>query len=142
MKNTIIIFTIIIVCLLSVISYIFALYKSQLREEANFNKKYEKYLEKEVIGSEIATLINQAINNNEKYNINKNEKGLYIDDEQYYLDIKVKFIDSDEIYNMEAIYKLGITEFINNFSNINFKCTKIEHHKKSNRVSILLFEEI
>ena len=33
-------------------------------------------------------------------------------------------------------------DLVNNYSNIQFKCTKVEYHKKSKRVSYLYIEQI
>ena len=38
-------------------------------EVAKFNMEYEEYKDKEINGLDIVTLINKAINNNEKYKI-------------------------------------------------------------------------
>ena len=56
--------------------------------------------------------------------------------------VEIKFKDSDNIFRIEQIYNNGIQKFINLYSNLNFKCTKIEYHKKTNLISYMYFEEV
>ena len=46
------------------------------------NNQYEQYLNSEIYGTDVITVINKAISNNESYNVNKDEKGLYINNNQ------------------------------------------------------------
>lgn len=45
-------------------------------------------------------------------------------------------------YQMEAIYKSEIQNFVKNFNTITFKCISIEYHKQTGLVSKITFEEI
>ena len=68
MKKTLIyiICIFVIICTL-IISKIYSK-KSYLDEINQFNVKYEKYLDTEITGTEIATIINQAVNDNDTTN--------------------------------------------------------------------------
>lgn len=133
----IIIFFIIIIGLtLIFINNIQSVYKENQKE----NYVYEKYLNKEVMGTDVATLINRAVNNNEKYNIQKNDEGNYIDDDKYCIRIFVKLQTDGKYYNMETIYSNNVAEFVKNFNLEDFKCTNITYHNSTKRVAKVYFE--
>ena len=106
------------------------------------NSEYEYYLNKTVYGTEVTTLINKAINQNENNNIEKDEKGHYIENNENSIKIAIKMITTEKTYPMEEIYNNDITKFVQNFNLIEFKCTSIEYHKETGRVSNIMFEQI
>lgn len=106
------------------------------------NSEYEYYLNKTVYGTELTTLINKAINENEKNKIQKDEKGNYIENAENSIKIEIKMITIDKTYSMETIYNNDITKFVENFNLIKFKCTQIEYHKKTGRIRKIYFEQI
>ena len=110
------------------------------KENKKENYVYEKYLNKEVMGTDVATLINRAVNNNEKYNIQKDDKGNYIDDDKYCIKIFVKLQTDGKYYNMETIYSNNVAEFVKNFNLEDFKCTDITYHNSTKRVATVYFE--
>ena len=133
----IIIFFIIIIGLtLIFINNIQSVYKENQKE----NYVYAKYLNKEVMGTDVATLINRAVDNNEKYNIQKDDKGNYIDDDKYCIKIFVKLQTDGKYYNMETIYSNNVAEFVKNFNLEDFKCTDITYHNSTKRVATVYFE--
>ena len=67
------------------------LQKKQL-EVQKFNNIYEEYNKNDLIGLDIATLINKSIDNNEKYEITKDEDGVYIPDDEYSVKLYIKMI--------------------------------------------------
>ena len=50
-------------------------------------------------------------------------------------------ITIDNTYPMEEIYNNEVSNFVKNFNSINFLCTDIEYHKKTGKISKILFEE-
>lgn len=106
------------------------------------NNEYEYYLNKTVYGTELTTLINKAINENEKNKIQKDEKGNYIENNENSIKIEIKMITIEKTYSMETIYNNDITKFVENFNLIKFQCTKIEYHKKTGRIRKIYFEQI
>ena len=86
--------------------------------------------------------IYKIIDKNTKNNVSKNEKGYFEDNDTNSIIVEIKFKDSDNIFRIEQIYNNGIQKFINLYSNLNFKCTKIEYHKKTNLISYMYFEEV
>lgn len=139
------------ICLLIaliVITIIVVLYISNnnrtLYEIKQANQEYELYLNKTVFGTEVTTIINKAINGNEKNGIPKDEKGFYIENDTNSIKVELIMLNEDkkETYQMETLQKAGITGFIKNFNLIDFKCTKIEYHEKTKLISKIVFEQL
>lgn len=128
-------FSIIIVILWMKLSDI----KAQSIETAKINGEYEYYDKSDLYGIDITTVINKAINNNEKYEIEKNEKNRYIDDGKNSIQVKVKIKSNDTTYDMEQIYNLGTEKFILYYGDVMFNCTNIEYHEKTGKISKLEF---
>lgn len=106
------------------------------------NSEYELYLQSEIYGTDVVTLINKAISSNETNKVTKDEKGLYINNNQNSINIDLVMITDEEknettVYKMEAISKVGITEFIKNFNTAKFECTKKEYHKETGKISYI-----
>lgn len=142
MKKTFLLITaIILIIIFIVLGYLFEAQAKQ-NQAINYNKQYETYLEQEIYGAEIATLINKVTEQNEKNNVQKDEKGYYIDNGTNSIKIDLKMITVEETYPMELIYKNNITNFVKNFNVILFKCTNIEYHKQTGKISKLTFEQI
>ena len=108
---------------------------------AQYNKQYESWYNKQILGTDFISIINKTIDNNEKNDIQKDENNIYIEDSEKSVKIYVKFLESDNIFDMEAISNNGIENFIQNYATFSFKCTKIDYHKNGN-VKSLFFEEI
>ncbi len=109
-------------------------------EAAKFNASYEAYNQENLNGLDITTVINKAINNNNKYNIQKGKDGLYLADEEHSIQIYVTMMINQKTYPMEKINALGINSFIEYFGAIHFKCTNITYHKKTGKIASMTFE--
>ena len=106
------------------------------------NKEYEQYLNKEIYGTDVITIINTAIDNNKKLKIEKNNENNYIDNETTSIKIYIKMLDTEEKYSMEIIEKVGISCFIDNFNTIKFKSSEVKYHKKTGQIAEITFEEL
>ena len=115
-------------------------YKAKIRDLKEYNLQYEVYLNKKIYGNEITTLINRAVDNNEKNKVQKNEKGLYIENNQNSIKIQVKIIDleKEKVYDMESFYNGGMENFAYLYNEILFECVKIEYNSVG-RVNYMLF---
>lgn len=142
MKKTLFILIAIFIVLLSAI--IFKLNTNIVKQTdlKKFNSYYTEYLDKTFFGSEVATIISKAIDNNEKYNISKDENDMYISDNSYSIKIYINIVGSKKTYEMETINKVGITQFISNFNTLEFTCTKINYHDSTKRVSEMYISEV
>ena len=107
---------ILILIVLLLITFVSAVKIKQMQNEKDiivkFNYDYEKVYEKEVFGTEVATLINKAMNYNEQNKFSKDENGNYNENTDA-VRINVQLIKDDEenkieyvTYNMERIYSV------------------------------------
>ena len=108
-------------------------------EIQKFNKIFEEYNKENLNGLDITTVINKAIDNNEKYQITKDEEGVYIANDTNSVKIYITMIINEKTYSMERINQVGISSFIENFGTVSFKCTYIKYHKNG-RISEMTFE--
>lgn len=104
------------------------------------NSQYEVYLNEEIYGTDLATLINKTVNHNEKNNVQKNKKGYYVEDDNS-ITVQVNMKTVEKTYKMEQFYNNDITMFVKNFNQIKFKCTDI-NYKQNGKINSLTFEEI
>ena len=138
----IIIFLIIVLIIVATIAYMYLNYKATYNQTQIKNSQYESYDGQEIYGTDLATLINKAVDDNTKNNIEKADTGLYIDNEEDSVRIDIMFTDDDSVHSMEEIYNSGTSTFMQYYNQIRFKCTSIEHHSKTGRVSYMYFEQI
>ena len=94
------VFFIIIIAIVSSITYLYFNYKASYNSAQKENAKFEMYKDKEILGSELTTIINKAVDTNEKNEVRKDNKGKYIDNGTNSINIDIKFIDDDVIYNI------------------------------------------
>lgn len=144
-KNMIIIITILII-LLAVTYMWLNINTNQYRQNELKNYEYEQYKNEEIYGTEVITLINKIINQNESNHIVKDDKGFYIENDENSIIVDVvMIIDEDKketkSYRMETINKVGIAGFIQNFNTAKFKLTKIEYHQKTGKIKKLIIEQ-
>lgn len=142
MKKILIILILLVIAIIAVVTYQYNSYNTKLQETKKINKEYENFTQNEILGTSLITLINKAINSNEKNNIQKNDKGLYKENETTSIKIEVKFTESDNTFSMESIGRIGSEEFTKNYGAFSFKCTKKTYHEKTNNIKYLLFEQI
>lgn len=141
MKKFIILFIALVIAIVAGI-YGYFTYNNEIKTIKISNAEYEAYYNKEIYGAEFATIINKAIDNNEKYSIERDNKGKYIENDKDSIKIDIKIIDNNTVYDMETIYSGGISKFVENFNLIKFKCTSITYHKETGKVKYMYFEQI
>jgi len=142
MKKILAILMIIVVIIVVIVVYRYSIYKNSLLRTQKLNQEYEVFTEGEILGTSLITIINKAIDSNQKNNIKLDDNDLFIDNETTSIKIEVKFTESDETYPMERIGKLGTEQFIKNYATMNFKCTKKMYHERTNNIKYMLFEQI
>ena len=138
------IFIILTIFLIITIAISYFLWESQRRvESANrINQEYNTYYDKTILGTDVASIINKTIDQNEKNKTEKDENNVYLENETNSIKIYLKFLESDDTFLMEAISNRGIESFIKYYSASNFKCTSIEYHEKTKYVKSLTFEQV
>ena len=141
-RTLIIIISVILIICVGLLS-LFYTNKQKYNEQQKFNIRYEQYLNKEISGINIATVINQAVDDNEKAMIKKDENNKYIQDDinSIYIEIKITEFAEEEIYTMETLYNGGMEQFVKYYGQIRFKATDIKYNENK-RIKYILFEQI
>ena len=142
MKKNIIIIIVIVLSIISIFAYNFYNYQATKNASIKNNKVYESFLNQQVLGTDVISLINKAVDNNDKNEVQKDSNGKYSDNGKNSIQIEIKFLELDKTISMEAINGQGYTEFVHNFGTYNFKCTKIEYHNSTKNVKYMYFEQI
>ena len=138
----VLIFLLIVIAIITTVSYIYLNKVADSNVAKRENLEYTNYLNKEVMGSEIATLINKAIDSNIANSVEIDENGNYKDNENNSINIDIKFIDNDQTYKMEALNKSGLDNFMKYYNTIKFKCMKIDYHKATGKVKYIYIEQV
>ncbi len=136
------IFLLIVVIIICIIFGLYINYKTNYNIYRKENLEFETYLNKEIYGAELVTVINKAINKNEQNAVDKDNKGIYLNNDENSIKIEIMITDNDTIYPMEIIYNGGTQNFISNYRNIQFKCVDIKYHDTTHKVKYMLFEQI
>ena len=113
-----------------------------INETKRENSQYEQYYQKEIYGTDLATLMNKVVDSNINNEVEKNENGVYIDNGKNSIRIDIQFTDDDSIHTLEEIHNSDTGVFVQYYNQIKFKCTKIEYHEQTGKVSYLYFEQI
>lgn len=144
MKKYIVLLIVVVIIIISTLMSFISSYKEQMGKIKEFNLEFEKYKEETIQGIEVASLINNAVDINEKNNIIKNEDGKYQDDDRYCIRVEVIMNSvtdetKDITYAMEDIYSLGMDRFVKNFNLLEFKCIDIGYNSIG-RVNKIVFK--
>ena len=146
MKKT---FSFVFIFLVVVFVILFMRYKEVRKynlELMKFNSEYEIFNEEKINGLDITTAISKAINNNEKYAVSKDDKGLFDTDDINCVEVYIGMIVDDagntKEYRMEEIDKVGINDFVTLYANAHFKCEDIKYNSQTGKVKSLTFVEL
>ena len=124
MKKTILLILAILAIIIATISYLYMTNKANYEMAQKQNVQYESYYQQEIYGPDLATLMNKAVDDNNKNDVEKTKKGKYIENTTNSINIDIKFTDDNTIHAMEEIYNGGISTFIQYYNQIKFKCTR------------------
>lgn len=141
MKKISILFAVVII-IVTIVLVKYSSYASEYNIIIKENAEYEQYKDKEVYGLDIATMINKTVDKNTKNEIEKDDNGMFIQNNSNSIEIEIHMQDNETIYKMETIYNAGIEQFIQYYGDIKFKCSKIEYHKSTKKIKYILFEQI
>ena len=139
-KNIVIISLILLIIIIICFIGIWNNYKRLLMQKQE-NKEYEQYLNKEIYGTDVATILNKAMNSN-KQNSLEQKDGKYIENDTNSIIVELVMITNEEKektkkYRMETIDKVGISEFIKNFNTAKFKIAKLEYHEQTRKIKYI-----
>ena len=130
--------TVFVACVIIYARFQFKVNKSMVNFE---NSPYTSIVGKNISSAELATLINKAMNKNADNEVQRDENGYFIENDENSIKIDVHFLLDDTILKAEQIEKSDLNLFITAYSSAQFKCTKIEYHNKSKLVKYLYIEE-
>ena len=136
------VFLIIVVIIVCIILFQYNSYKRDKNSIISENSEFEQYINKEIYGIDLATIINKSIDKNEKNKVKKDKDGLFIENDENSIKVEIYIKENETTYKMEQIYKQGTEQFVQFFINEKFKCSKVEYHSKTNRIKYMLFEQI
>ena len=142
MKKTIIVLICIFIAIIISLYTYYQSTQSALQGVKKFNYQFEQYFDKEIYGADVVTIMSKAIDNNNKYDIARNEENKFIEDNKYCLKVMIKFKDVDKTFDMESIEKAGIEGFMQNFSKSTFKVVEHDYNEDSKRIGKIVIEEI
>lgn len=111
----------------------------EINDTKKFNSQFEDFINKEINGVDLTTIVNKALENNNKNEIEKDSKGVFKDDQKSSLKIMIKPAENGNVYPMEAFEKVGLKDFTRNFGNAIFKSTSVKYHKNG-RISEIVYE--
>lgn len=138
----IVIFFVIVIAILGTFCYIYGQEKIAHNVKVANNKQYEKLIDTEISGVELASTINKVINSNEENNVDKDKNEVFINNNENSIEVTIKFKDSENIFHIEQIYNNDIKKFIELYSISKFKCISLTYHKKTKMVKSMYFEEV
>ena len=140
MKRIMILFICLVIIIISIFGVKYINYRAEKNKIKQENLEYETCLNKQILGTELTTFINKAVDNNEKNKVLKDGQGFYIQNDTNSVEIEIKITDNDSIYKMETLYNGGMVNFVDYYNSIYFECTKINYNKVG-KVGYLLFEQ-
>ena len=120
--------------------------RNNILETQNFNLEYEIYSEGTLNGLDVATAINRAVSNNEKYGVEKDQEGFYNLEDNYCVEVYVSMVVDEKgntkTYRMESFNKVGMSNFISSYAEAKFECTSIKYYQDTGKVKSLTFKNI
>ena len=142
MKKNVIIIFILLMILSFIVSYGIFNYRKNKLIEYNNKIKYEQFYNKEILGTDLLSIMNKVIDSNDKNLVDRDKKNNYINNNNNSIKLDIKFKEIDKTISIEKIESLGMNQFLKNFRDFKFKCIKIEYHNETQNIKYLLFEEI
>ena len=132
----------IMIVIVSTMTYMYLSYLANFQNAQKSNREFEVYLNRQISGCELTTIINKAIDNNRQNDIEKDKKGKYIDNGTNSLRIEIQFIDDEVTYSMENIAQKGTDLFFAYYKDIQFQNKEVQYHDRTNQISYMLFEQV
>ena len=121
MKKQILVILGIFIIILLFVTYLLYNYNKSIQQAQSFNKQYEQYYDKTILGIDLASLINKSIDYNEKNNIDKDDKNRYYIQTENSISIEIKFLEKEQSVKMEDISLQGMENFNKYYKFANFK---------------------
>ncbi len=142
MKKTL--FIIIGVFAIIVLFLTFALINAKSANQGlrRINREYESFLNKNIYGTELATLINKSMEYNKEKHVEKDKDGFFKENNINSIKIYIKMKDSKNTYQMEKIFALGTEQFVELFNISMFRCEDLSYHNETGQIAKMVFKQI
>ncbi len=144
MKKILIIILIAVVTAIAIFSGRYIELANKKSEINKINNEFLAYQKSIVKINKIVTLMNRAIDINNKNNIEKDENGIYEENNTNSIKVYLKVKSSDSKMEMERLMlndKAGVEKVEYAFSDLIFEMTNVEYHQKTGQVKSITFEE-
>lgn len=128
MKKIFIFLLCIVIIIVALLYAKYVNYKAEQNKIKEQNLEYEYYLNRQILGTDVVTLINKAVHNNEQNNVKKDKDGFYIKNNFNSINIEIQITDNDTLYKMETLYNGGMVKFAEYYDSILFECEKVEYN--------------
>ena len=131
------------IVILALTSYFIYNYRAQFLASQETNKIFESYYNAQMLGTELVSVINRTEDINNKNNVDKNEQGMYIENDTNSIKvyIKLKYKDDYTTLEIEKILQDGTDNFIKTYGTASFKGEEISYHEKTGNVKAITFTE-
>lgn len=136
-----IVFTIIIGLIIATFMFVYNSNIAKIKMNQEYIAQYSSYFGQKITGTELVTLMNRIVDNNEKLNIEKTEEGKYLEDTQQAIRLEILFTDNEETYSLESVYESGASTFMEFYGSINFICEHIEYYDITKNVKLMSFKQ-
>lgn len=140
MKKILIIIIISVITVVAVFTGKYIELSKQKAEVKKINNEFLAYQKSIVKINRIVTLMNRAIDINNKNNIEKDENGIYKENNTNSIKVYLKVKSSDSKMEMERLMlndKAGVEKVEYAFSDLIFEMTDVEYHEKQDKLNPL-----
>ena len=144
MKKILIIIIVAVITAVAVFTGKYIEYSKQKTQITKINNEFLAYQKSIVKINKIVTLMNRAIDLNNKNKIEKDENGFYKENNTNSIKVYLKVKSSDSKMEMEKLMlddKAGVEKVEYAFSDLIFEMTDVEYHQKTGQVKSITFEE-
>lgn len=144
MKKTLTLLVVLFVLATLVVGVAITQNNKKLAKVKEINNQYEIYLDKEIYGTDVATIINKMVDYNNKNQVAKNEEGMFLENNTNSIKGEIQFLYDEEVvtHPIEAVYNRGLSSFISNFNVTKFKLLTIQYHKQTKQVSFIVLKQL
>ena len=153
MKKTLVIIIVIFVAIMSILMGMMWNNNMQARELRRYNMQFEQYKDRQLMGTEIGTVINKVVDMNRRNDVDRGSRGEFIANYENSINIEIEMlvfediVDDEEVYRhetftMEQIYRMGVVNFVQAFNFVTFELTRIEYHDQTGKVRLMVFEQL
>ncbi|MCL2383644.1 MAG: hypothetical protein FWC79_05875 [Oscillospiraceae bacterium] len=142
MKRTLVIIILIVIVIVSVIVGFIIDRNMRVDEARRHNSQLERYLDREILGTELASLINRVMDHNRRNNVERDSEGRFINNGTNSIRIDIEMITIEDTFSMEWIYDRGTTGFVHAFITIPFRSVEVEYHPETGKISRIVFLQL